>query len=336
MKTDITIIIPTYNATNTIEKCVDSLLKQVGNFLYQIIILDDGSSDDTLSKLEKYHDNPQVKTVAKQNTGASATRNAGIEMADSEYLIFVDADDFVEKDYLKLLFDQFKNNAGCDLAICGYRKEDENGELRFNAAGQKQVMDQRQALEQIFVSTGYEGYPWNKLFKTSIIKENQIRFSTDLALAEDLYFCCEYLLHCSKVSYDPKPVYHYVVQENSQINSNRYGAPYNPKSLNILTTYTRLQSLIPNKYQKVHQSINAQLCWSATSILRNIMLAPNRNEVPDNTIIKLKKIVRENSHDFMKNTILPKRDKIIFVLNLYAPSLLALIWRKLGLRGNGF
>ncbi|MCG4778778.1 hypothetical protein L0P10_18035, partial [Eggerthella lenta] len=85
----------------------------------------------------------------------------------------------------------------------------ENGELRFKAAGQKQVMDRRQALEQIFVSTGYEGYPWNKLFKTSIIKDNQIRFNTDLVLAEDLYFCCEYLLHCSKVSYDPKPVYHY-------------------------------------------------------------------------------------------------------------------------------
>ena len=338
MKTDITIIIPTYNAEHTIEKCVESLLKQVGNFSYQIIILDDGSSDGTLARLEKYQDNQLVEVVAKQNTGASSTRNVGIEMAemDSEYLIFVDADDFVEADYLKLLFDQFKDNSNCDLAICGYRKEDENGELRFRAAGQKQMMDRRQALEQIFVSTGYEGYPWNKLFKTSIIKDNQIRFNTDLVLAEDLYFCCEYLLHCSKVSYDPKPVYHYVVQENSQINSNRYGAPYNPKSLNIITTYTRLQSLIPAKYQKVHQSINTQLCWSSTTILRNIMLAPNRDEVPADTIAKLKGIVKQNRHDFMQNTILPKRDKIIFMLNLYAPGLLAWIWKKFSLRGNGF
>ena len=173
-------------------------------------------------------------------------------------------------------------------------------------------------------------------FKTSIIKDNQIRFNTDLVLAEDLYFCCEYLLHCSKVSYDPKPVYHYVVQENSQINSNRYGAPYNPKSLNIITTYTRLQSLIPAKYQKVHQSINTQLCWSSTTILRNIMLAPNRDEVPADTIAKLKGIVKQNRHDFMQNTILPKRDKIIFMLNLYAPGLLAWIWKKFSLRGNGF
>ena len=170
----------------------------------------------------------------------------------------------------------------------------------------------------------------------SIIKDNQIRFNTDLVLAEDLYFCCEYLLHCSKVSYDPKPVYHYVVQENSQINSNRYGAPYNPKSLNIITTYTRLQSLIPAKYQKVHQSINTQLCWSSTTILRNIMLAPNRDEVPADTIAKLKGIVKQNRHDFMQNTILPKRDKIIFMLNLYAPGLLAWIWKKFSLRGNGF
>ena len=123
MKTDITIIIPTYNAEHTIKKCVESLLKQVGNFSYQIIILDDGSSDGTLARLEKYQDNQLVEIVAKQNTGASATRNVGIEMAemDSEYLIFVDADDFVEADYLKLLFDQFKDNSNCDLAICGYR-----------------------------------------------------------------------------------------------------------------------------------------------------------------------------------------------------------------------
>ncbi|MCG4840791.1 glycosyltransferase family A protein, partial [[Ruminococcus] torques] len=101
----------------TIEKCVESLLKQVGNFSYQIIILDDGSSDGTLARLEKYQDNQLVEVVAKQNTGASATRNVGIEMAemDSEYLIFVDADDFVEADYLKLLFDQFKDNSNCDL-----------------------------------------------------------------------------------------------------------------------------------------------------------------------------------------------------------------------------
>ncbi|MCQ5164325.1 hypothetical protein NE588_15820, partial [Faecalibacterium prausnitzii] len=72
------------------------------------------------------------------------------------------------------------------------------------------------------------------------------------------------------------------------------GAPYNPKSLNIITTYTRLQSLIPAKYQKVHKSINTQLCWSSTTILRNIMLAPNRDEVPADTIAKLKGIVKQN------------------------------------------
>ncbi|MCG4806076.1 glycosyltransferase family 2 protein, partial [Bacteroides uniformis] len=64
MKTDITIIIPTYNAEHTIEKCVESLLKQVGNFSYQIIILDDDSSDGTLARLEKYQDNQLVEVVA--------------------------------------------------------------------------------------------------------------------------------------------------------------------------------------------------------------------------------------------------------------------------------
>ena len=94
--------------------------------------------------------------------------------------------------------------------------------------------------------------------------------------------------------------------------------------------------MIPAKYQKVHQSINTQLCWSSTTILRNIMLAPNRDEVPADTIAKLKGIVKQNRHDFMQNTILPKRDKIIFILNLYAPGLLAWIWKKFSLRGNGF
>ena len=248
-----------------------------------------------------------VTVYSKTNGGLSDARNYGMKIMQADYVVFVDSDDFVEKDFLQCLYSQYENSK-CDLAICGYQKEDADGEVRFVGIGQKEVISSRKALDQIFVSTGFEGYAWNKLFKTSIIKDNNLSFIYDSTI-EDMYFACEYLLHCNMVSFDPKVVYHYVVHSNSIVNSKKFGSKYDPKSLKNLDTYQKLQKLIPQEYVEVHKSLNVE---------------------------QLKNISKKYRNDFMNNHILPKRDKIIYLMNNYCPSLLAFIWKKLKLRGNGF
>ena len=336
MTEKISIIIPAYNASATIDRCLTSLLNQNIRETYQIIVLNDGSTDNTLTKLEKYKNDKRVTIINKLNTGASDTRNQGLKLVKSEYVTFVDADDYVETDYLESLLKQYvKNN--CDLSIVGYYKEDDNKEIRFQGAGEKKNLTQEEALHDIFISTGFEGYLWNKLFKLSIIKENKISFDDKLKIAEDLLFCCKYLSHCSCISLNPEVKYHYVVNSDSQINSNKYGSDFKKESLDVLKVYSLIKFIVaPMNYSKVLYVINASILWCSTSILRNIYLAPNKKEIPKKLIDNLRSNQKKYRHDFLENDILPSRDKIIYWLNYYFPSLFAFLWRKVNLKGNGF
>ncbi|HIS89068.1 glycosyltransferase [Limosilactobacillus reuteri] len=336
MEEKINIIIPAFNAINTIDRCLYSLLNQTTEEKYRIIVLNDGSTDGTLNKLLEYKDDNRVEVVNKSNTGASDTRNRGLELANSEYVTFIDADDYVEKDYLELLLDQYKKQQ-CDLSIVGYCKEEKNGIVRFKGLGTKQNLSREEALHDIFISTGYEGYLWNKLFKLSIIRENKISFDNGIKIAEDLLFCCKYLSHCSRISLNPEVKYHYIVNSDSQINSNKYGSDFKKESLDVLKTYSLIKLIVePMNYPKVVSAINASILWSSTSILRNIYLAPNKKEISPKLMDELRNNQKKYRYDFLKNDILPSRDKIIYWLNYYFPSFFAFFWRKLNLKGNGF
>lgn len=336
MNEKVSIIIPAYNAAATIDRCLKSLLNQSTKETYRIIVLNDGSTDNTLDKLAKYAGNSKIEIVNKNNTGASATRNQGLKLAKSEYVTFVDADDYVENDYLESLLRQYSFQK-CDLSIIGYCKEDENKEVRFKSLGEKSVLNRERALHDILISTGFEGYLWNKLFRMSIISENSIRFRNNIKIAEDLLFCCEYISHCNYVSLDPRVKYHYVVNINSQINSQKYGNNFNVSSMDILKVYDQIKVMVETMdYPSVNSALNASILWSSTSLLRMIYLAPNKASVPSEIIVKLTENQKIYRHDFLKNDILPNRDKVIYWFNYYFPSLFALLWRKMQLRGNGF
>lgn len=93
---DIAIVIPIYNGSNYIEEMMASILNQKTKFSYQIILVDDGSTDSTLIKLKNYQAiNPNVFVIQQENRGAGAARNQGIKIASSEYLYFCDSDDYI-------------------------------------------------------------------------------------------------------------------------------------------------------------------------------------------------------------------------------------------------
>ena len=336
MNEKVSVIIPAYNAEATIDRCLKSLLNQNTQDKYRIIVLNDGSTDSTLSRLAKYADNNKIDVINKKNTGASDTRNQGLNLVKSKYVTFVDADDYVEPDYLESLLRQYSNRK-CDLSIIGYCKEDMDKTVRFKGLGNKKILNRERALHDILISTGYEGYLWNKLFKMSIIRKNDIKFDSAIKIAEDLLFCCKYISYCNYVSLDPEVKYHYVVNDNSQINSKKYGSEFTESSMDILKVYEQIKLMVVTmNYPKVISAINASIVWSSTSILRMIYLAPNKSSVSSEVMSKLKENQRIYRHDFLKNDILPKRDKLIYWFNYYFPSLFAILWRKMQLRGNGF
>ena len=96
----ISFIIPSYNSANTIKRAIESILNQNVNIRYEIIVVDDGSSDNTEEVLKVYENNEKVKFYKKSNSGVADTRNYGVSKAAGDYIIFVDSDDYISENLL--------------------------------------------------------------------------------------------------------------------------------------------------------------------------------------------------------------------------------------------
>ena len=98
----VTIVIPVYNAEKTISKCIDSILNQT-NENYQVLLIDDGSKDNSLKVIKEYEKNypKKIKVISKENEGVVATRNLGIDLCKTKYIMFIDNDDYIDKDYVE-------------------------------------------------------------------------------------------------------------------------------------------------------------------------------------------------------------------------------------------
>ena len=195
----ISVIIPAYNAQNTIKYCLESIINQQ-ECKVEIIIIDDGSKDDTLSIAKEYEQAYKfIHCIHKANEGVSKARNVGIESASGKYVYFVDADDYLESRCLsKLLIMQKKNN--CDLVASEII--DKKGTSKSKDVYAKNeyfiAMSNKTIGENMFFIR--MGSAVGKLFlKTKIDNEN-MRFDETIGLAEDLIFVHNYLMSCKSIA----------------------------------------------------------------------------------------------------------------------------------------
>ena len=131
MEEKISVIVPVYKVEKYLERCIDSILAQsYGNL--EIILVDDGSPDCCPEICDQYQQkDKRIQVIHRENGGLAAARNSAIERATGEYLVFVDSDDQVDRDYIKNLY-QIIIRYQADLGICGYEDQYEGKELPFS------------------------------------------------------------------------------------------------------------------------------------------------------------------------------------------------------------
>lgn len=226
----ISVIIPVYNSENYLKKCLDSVLVQTLKDI-EIIIVYDESKDNSYDILEEYKKkDSRINLILGDGCCLSSARNIGISVTKGKYISFIDSDDWVEPNFLETMYNIVED--GVDLVVCNYSKIYENKLEENRLILGNEILDIRKiGLESYFLNYVFSythGHEvWNKLYKSKIIKENNIRFEPhDDVLAEDLMFNLYYICHVSSIRTINKDFYKYVQHPNTLMSNNK------PKSLN--------------------------------------------------------------------------------------------------------
>lgn len=208
----ISIIVPAYNAGKTIERTIASILAQ--DYLnWELIIVNDGSQDDTEIKCRAVADS-RIRTLSKENGGESSARNMGLEYAKGTYVCFVDSDDWVESNYLTILYQTLCRN-GAELSICGMIRDGYNYSSKNTFLCSEKYINgfNNEYFIKLF-ENGLINSPCNKLYKRSIIDDLCLKFS-GRKLVEDIEFNLLYIQAVKVISVTDEILYHYVQTENS-------------------------------------------------------------------------------------------------------------------------
>ena len=208
---EISVIIPVYKAERTIGRCIDSLLMQDYKD-FEILLIDDGSPDRSGQICEEYaKKDKRIKVFHQENRGVSSARNVGIDNARGHWISFVDSDDWVSSNYFKFIEECNDSDlVYFSLTICytdGSKTSYQLPEKIVQGEGNiKRLMYKLKENEQQWC---HLGYTWNKFFKTEIIKNNNLRFTSNLSLHEDELFTLQYFKYVERVLLLPVSLYNY-------------------------------------------------------------------------------------------------------------------------------
>ena len=206
----VSVVIPVYNAGKYLQKTIDSIVSQ--SFTgWEMILVDDGSKDESGRICDEQTDK-RIKVFHKKNGGVSSARNYGLRQANGEYIAFIDADDYVDPDYLCSLLD----GDGSDFVIMGYWY-DNRTEIAPPKKGQYTWADIRENIND-FLNTDHFCFPWARLFKKEIIESFNISFNENMRFAEDHVFNWTYLQYVKSLYISGHSLYHKNTVEATKYN----------------------------------------------------------------------------------------------------------------------
>lgn len=301
----ISIVVPVYNISKYIEKCLRSLLCQsIENI--EIIVVDDGSTDNSGKICDNFaKENPdKIRVLHTLNGGLSAARNQGIKMAKGEFIGFVDGDDWVEPKMYETLYSLI-TSYNADLSACAlqYNYTEENicvdGSYNIDIATQEELFD------LLINNRNVLGFVCNKLFKTEIVKA--IFFDETLYSSEDIDFCAKYAQKSNRIAYCDSILYHYRQRKDSMTGE----IAFSFRKLSVIRAYERL---IP---------IYKQFNNSNTYVVERYLLKQNLNvigrlKISRNKDRELKKRLQSNVKSLWENVMDNPNNSPIEKLNIVA------------------
>lgn len=217
MKPAVSVIVPVYKVEQYLDKCVQSILDQTFRD-FELLLVDDGSPDKCGDMCEAWaKKDSRIRVIHKPNGGLSDARNAGIVQANGDYLLFVDSDDWIEKDMLATLYGLIRE-ADADMACCNFRSVNEDGSQHWDdAVITPGVWTEEDFWKQFFSSNAqtYCNVAWNKLYKKELF--DTVRYPVG-RINEDVYILYDLVSQCKKIAATDQIGYYYLFRAGSIMN----------------------------------------------------------------------------------------------------------------------
>lgn len=314
-KPKITVIVPVYKVEKYLSKCIDSILAQTYTD-FELILIDDGSPDNSGVICDEYASrDSRIRVIHKSNGGVSSARNAGIDAAQGEWIAFVDADDWIEPDYLNSMF---VGTDDVDLVMQGYKvvKYDATN-IRIHRFESERASED---IPSVLSEAEYKNIinsPISKLFKLKIIKDNNIKFESSISYGEDHVFVLEYLQYVKKIFISDSFGYNYFQDDSLSLTRRKISTE---KLISYMFMVYEKQNKILQNYDSLcsHKMLKV-VAWRFygvyTKLLYDLFSNVPKYDCYKNIIVELSKV------NLTKSSLNTKRKWIFRIIENSSPKI---------------
>lgn len=217
----LSIIVPVYNAEWYLNVCIESLVHQDSPLEeFEIILFDDGSHDSSLKIMQDYaKEYSNIRVFSHSNVGVSQTRNSAIELAEGEYIWFVDSDDMIAENVLSLLYKELKKKK-LDILLFNYKKIYHYVDITINSSIQYESGEVKKG-QDFILSNHHSFYIWDRLFNRAFLKKYKLNFLSNI-LSEDREFNIRCYYYAKAVRFISLQAYYYYQRDDSLSHSSKY------------------------------------------------------------------------------------------------------------------
>lgn len=261
----VTVVVPVYNVEAELNRCVESLVGQTFSDL-QIILVDDGSTDLSGELCDAWADrDSRICVIHKQNGGLSSARNAGIDIAEGEYLGFVDSDDFIEPDMYETLLAGMVDGE-VSMVTCG--RYVHMGDTVRNEFSTPVVMrlTSADAMKEALLGNIIDVSAWDKHYRRELFDEIRYPYGR---ISEDAAIILQLLDRCSDVVHVGKCLYHYVFRTGSISKST-----YSHKQFDVMYNCREMTAWVEKNKPDFSMDINSYCCAQMAGMIERMICSP--------------------------------------------------------------
>jgi len=294
------VVVPCYNLSNNVEKTIKNILDQTYKS-FEIILIDDGSTDDTLQILNNYQQKDErIVVLSKVNGGVASARNEGIKKAKNDYIYFLDGDDLIENNLLECAEKIIRQNDELDMFYFGFNWVDEEEKQVEDRCFPKydKLMFSGIDFLNLFFTKKIRRKTGAYIIKKSLIDQNKLTYSMGVAYGEDEEFFIRTLLHTKKVYYDKNCYFHYLQRSDSAMNGELGENFY--KSIEVLGGLR--EEILKVKNKELEESYNLYLKYFFFYIFVNAVKSKSKKWI--DFIDTKKELLRKKSKKDIKIMIL--------------------------------